>query len=72
MGVGTKDVEGTACATGLLLDLLADVWRVLHRNTSKQKTEIPCLKQAGFLTDLLCFRERKIPLLLLQCFVGFL
>lgn len=47
VGVGTMDVEGTACATGLLLDLLADVWRALHRNTSKQETEILCLKQVG-------------------------
>lgn len=39
------DVEGTACATGLLLGLLADVWRALHRNTSNQKNEISCLKQ---------------------------
>lgn len=47
LGVGTMDVEGTACATGLLPDLLADVRRALHGNTSEQETETPCLKQAG-------------------------
>lgn len=46
-GEGVSWYKGCGSATDLLLDLLADVWRALHGNTSKQKTQIPCLEQAG-------------------------
>lgn len=38
----------------------------------KTENRDPVFETSGLLTDLLCFRERKVPLLLLQCFVGFL